>query len=82
MLKQHRFFRLSKKSFHHSEKKIKRKMVCAGIASTSHFLIIETQQSDSLFPLRCKGFTVFRRCALYRTHVRRRDRIDEMQLPF
>ena len=27
-------------------------------------------------------FSVFRRYALYRTHVRRRDRIGEMQLPF
>ena len=33
-------------------------MVCAGIASTSHFLIIETQQSDSLFPWR----TVYENC--------------------
>ena len=57
-------------------------MVCAGIASTSHFLIIETQQSDSLFPLRRKGFTVFRQQISYRTHVRRRSFVDEMQLPF
>ena len=27
-------------------------------------------------------FSVLRRYALYRTHVRRRDRIGEMQLPF
>jgi len=37
MVLRHDLFGLSKKSFHHSEKKIKRKMVCVGIISTSHF---------------------------------------------
>ena len=33
-------------------------------------------------PCAARVFSVFRRYALYRTHVRRRDRIGEMQLPF
>ncbi len=77
-----RSFRLSKKSFHHSEKKVKRKNGLCKYYKHKPFLIFEIHTSNLLFPLRCKGFTVFRRCALYRTHVRRRDRIDEMQLPF